>query len=85
MPIISKFFGITIFMHWKDHSPPHFHARYGDDEILVEIESGKVIGSMSKRAINLIHDWRKLHLSELMNDWKRAQAKEALFAIRPLE
>ena len=35
MPIISKFFGIVIYMYWKDHAPPHFHAKYGDDEIVV--------------------------------------------------
>ncbi|MCK4291984.1 MAG: DUF4160 domain-containing protein, partial [Planctomycetes bacterium] len=26
MPIISRFFGIVIYMYWKDHAPPHFHA-----------------------------------------------------------
>ena len=39
MPIISKFFGIIIFMFWKEHNPTHFHAKYGDDEIIVKIET----------------------------------------------
>ncbi len=27
MPIISRFFGLTITMYFDDHGPPHFHAR----------------------------------------------------------
>ncbi len=30
-------------MFWRDHNPPHFHARYGEYEIIVEIETGKDI------------------------------------------
>lgn len=26
MPVISRFFGIVIFMFWREHAPPHFHA-----------------------------------------------------------
>ncbi|MCL6564418.1 MAG: DUF4160 domain-containing protein, partial [Firmicutes bacterium] len=37
MPTISEFFGIVITMYWQDHMPPHFHALYGDDEVLVDI------------------------------------------------
>ncbi len=51
MPIISRFFGILIFMFWREHRPAHFHAKYGDDEIVVEIESGKISGTMTKRAL----------------------------------
>jgi hypothetical protein len=29
-------------MLWREHRPPHFHAKYGDDEITVEIENGKI-------------------------------------------
>ena len=85
MPIISKFFGIVIYMYWKDHAPPHFHAKYGDDEIVVEIRTGNVSGNMSNRAIKLIQEWRKLHKDDLLKDWKLAEHKKALFAINPLE
>ena len=33
MPTISRFLGIVIAMYWDDHSPPHFHAKYGEYEI----------------------------------------------------
>ena len=42
MPTISRFFGIIIFMNYNDHMPPHFHARYQDQEVTVEIETGVV-------------------------------------------
>ena len=85
MPIISRFFGIVIYMYWKDHAPPHVHAKYGDDEIVVEIRTGNVSGNMSNRAIKLIQEWRELHKDELLKDWKLAEQKKALFAINPLE
>jgi len=28
MPTLSFFYGINIMMFWRDHPPPHFHARY---------------------------------------------------------
>jgi hypothetical protein len=85
MPIISSFFGIIIYMYWRDHAPPHFHAKYGDQKITVEIETGKVTGKISKRAIGLIQEWRELHKNELMADWKMAEDKKAIKQIEPLE
>lgn len=37
MPIISRFLGIVITMLWNDHAPPHFHAKYGELEVTVDI------------------------------------------------
>jgi hypothetical protein len=51
MPEISRFYGIVIFMNFNDHLPPHFHARYQDQEVTIDIESGMVTGKMSKRAV----------------------------------
>lgn len=85
MPVICRFFGITIFMFWKDHAPPHFHAKYGDDEIVVEIESGKIAGTMSKRATKMILEWLEQNKTEILKDWECAEQKKALFPIKPLE
>ena len=85
MPIISRFFGIVIFMLWREHKPPHFHAKYGDDEITVEIESGKVNGNMTKRALSLVQEWRGLRKEDLLREWELVEQKKALFPIKPLE
>jgi hypothetical protein len=29
MPEISRFLGIAVQMYYREHDPPHFHARYG--------------------------------------------------------
>ena len=85
MPVISRFFGIIIYMYWKDHSPPHFHAKYQDQEITMEIKTGKINGYLSNRAIKLINDWRKKHKRELLEDWELARDRKILRNIAPLE
>ncbi len=72
-------------MLWREHRPPRFHAKYGDEEITVEIESGKVNGAMSKRALGLVQEWRKLRKKELAREWEMVEQKKALFPIKPLE
>ena len=85
MPIISRFFGITIFMLWREHEPAHFHARYGDDEVTVEIETGRITGHMLPRATALLEEWRKIRINELRREWELVKAKKQLFPIQPLE
>ena len=85
MPIISRFFGILIYIYWREHEPAHFHAKYGSDDIIAEIETGKVTGKISKRALSMIQEWRKIHKEELMNDWELAKQKKSLAKIEPLE
>ena len=49
MPIISKFLGIIITMYWDDHSPPHFHAKYGEYNELKElIKDGAPVNGVNK-------------------------------------
>jgi hypothetical protein len=57
MPELTRFFGIIIYMSWRDHNPPHFHACYGEHEALISL-SGKVIGgSLPRRALSLVFEW----------------------------
>ncbi|HVG44023.1 MAG TPA: DUF4160 domain-containing protein [Longimicrobium sp.] len=57
MPVVSRFYGIVVFLNYNDHNPPHFHARYQDQEVIVERQTGLVTGTMSKRALQLLFDW----------------------------
>src|SRR5215213_6360238 len=68
MPVVSRFYGIVVFLNYNDHNPPHFHARYQDQEVIVEIQSGLVTGTMSKRALQLLFDWTEQHQDELMEN-----------------
>ena len=65
--------------------PAHFHAKYQDQEITVEIESGIVTGHMVPKAVALIQEWRREHQTELLADWRLAEQKRSLDRIPPLE
>jgi len=39
MPEVSRFYGIVIRVFYDDHNPPHFHAEYGEHEVLVSINT----------------------------------------------
>lgn len=85
MPILSRFYGVVIFMNYRDHSPPHFHARYQEQEVIVEIASGLVRGTMSKRALRLVFRWMDIYREELSVNWLLAHEGRPLRPIPPLE
>lgn len=85
MPELSRFFGIVIAMYYRDHGPAHFHAIYGDFEITVEIDSGRVNGEFPTRALAHVTDWRELHRDELRAAWTMARESRPLPRIDPLE
>jgi len=57
MPELARFFGIIIFMYWRDHNPPHFHAVYGDHEALVSLEGEILAGTLPRRALSMVYEW----------------------------
>lgn len=85
MPEISRFLGIIIYMNWGDHPLPHFHARYGDYEIAVEIETGVVRGEFPKRALRAVLEWADLNQEPLMQNWNSAIQRKPLYPVPPLE
>ena len=86
MPVVSRFFGIVIAFYWEDHLPPHFHAKYSEDEAMIDIRTGSVIrGALPRRALSLVEEWRTIHEDELLDDWERARQRLPLAYIAPLE
>ena len=85
MPEISRFLGIVIAMYYDDHVPPHFHAKYGEFEITVDIESGTIEGHFPRRALRHVLEWYELHQNELREDWELARERRPLRRISPLE
>ena len=85
MPEISRFLGIVIRMHYRDHAPPHFHAEYGEYEISVQIESGIVEGKFPRRALSAVLEWHQLHRQGLGRNWELAREERPLNSIEPLE
>ncbi len=72
-------------MYYNDHSPPHFHAKYGEEQASLRIDNGAILeGALGIRALRLVEEWRSLHQAELLQDWVRAQARRPLNKIEPL-
>ena len=86
MPEVTRFFGIVVRMYFRDHSPAHFHAEYGEYEALVEIETLAILrGELPRRALALVLEWAALHRQELRADWERARGGIPLKPIAPLD
>jgi len=49
MPELSRFYGIIIRMYFADHAPPHFHAFYGDEEVVIDIRQLAIVRPNKKR------------------------------------
>ena len=85
MPTICMFRGLKIYLKWRDHLPPHFHAVYGGDEVVVSIRDIEVIeGEMPNKQLKMLLGWAALHQDELLENWSLAENKQELFAIEPL-
>ncbi len=85
MPEICRFLGIVISMYYKEHAPPHFHAKYGEYRGVFSINDLRIIeGELPKRIVSLILEWAFEHREELLENWKLVEKKEDLKKISPL-
>ncbi len=85
-PRSSTFHGIAIYVYFRDHAPPHFHAISGDCEAVVAIETVKVLeGGLPRRARSLVTEWALAHRFELRSAWDLARAARPLPSIPGLE
>lgn len=86
MPTISMFRGIKVYINWRDHQPPHFHATYGGQEVIVLIRDLEVMeGSIPSKQLKMLLGWAAFHQEELLENWVLAENKQELFAIEPLK
>ncbi|HWA05933.1 MAG TPA: DUF4160 domain-containing protein [Ignavibacteria bacterium] len=85
MPQISRFFGIVISMYFGDHNPPHFHAKYGESEVLISLEDFSIIeGKFPQRALSMVIEWAALHKRELETNWQLVSEYKLPEKIEPL-
>ena len=86
MPEICRFYGIVIYMNYRDHIPPHFHARYGEYKIAIGIDDFALIdGFLPPKALGLVMEWAVVHKEELFKNWYAAMEKKQLSSIEPLK
>jgi hypothetical protein len=89
MAIISMFYGIIISMYYLDnrqHSIPHIHVKYQDEETVISILDGAVLeGTLKINKMKLVEAWIEIHRDELLADWDLAIKGETIFKIDPLK
>jgi len=86
MPEIARFYGIVIKMFFDEHNPPHFHATYGEYDVLIDINTLAVFaGHLPPRALGLVIEWATINQNKLINNWKRAKDLKSLNKIEPLK
>ena len=85
MPKVSSFYGIIIMMYFRDHNPPHFHAKYGEftAEILID-NLGLKEGYLPAKALALVVEWALIHKEELKKNWEQASQGKEILPIEPL-
>ncbi len=85
MPKVSEFFGISIYFYYREHEPPHFHAMYGEHEVLIAIDTLETLrGFMPRRAHNMVIEWAIARRPELRQTWNLARNMQPLPWVEPL-
>lgn len=85
MPEISRFYGIVVRLFFGEHVPPHFHAEYGEDEVVVRIDNlAALAGRLPPRAMGLLIEWATIHQDELFEQWEHVRLHETPGKIAPL-
>ena len=72
-------------MYFKDHNPPHFHAKYSGYEALFNFDGEIIEGEIPKRATKFVREWISFHKSELEENCEKARTGHPLNYIAPLE
>ena len=84
MPVLSRFYGITIRMYFQqaEHNPPHIHALYGEDMAAIDIQTGEVLeGHLPPKALAMVREWSAIHKDDLLHMWETQEFK----SLSPLE
>lgn len=84
MPVISRFYGITIKMYFiaSEHNPPHIHAVYGDYIGVINLYTLQMIqGDLPAKALKLVQEWATIHQNELLKMWET----QDICALPPIE
>ena len=72
MPVVARFYGITIRMYFQqsEHNPPHIHAIYGDDMAAVDIQTEEVMeGYLPPKELSLVNEWIEMNRDKLLKMW----------------
>lgn len=72
MPVITRFYGMTIKMYLlgKEHNPPHIHIIYGEYNGVIDIQTLNLLeGDLPGKGLSLAIEWATIHQQELLDMW----------------
>ncbi|MBQ7918573.1 MAG: DUF4160 domain-containing protein [Lachnospiraceae bacterium] len=73
MPVISRFYGITIkmYLRQKEHNPHHLHAVYGENVGLFDIQTGEMFeGDISVKQRQMVEAFIQENREHLLEMWE---------------
>jgi len=89
MPTLSRFYGITITMYFREGSHgsrPHFHVSYAEARASFDaLDLTRLAGRVPLRVERIVREWAQMHRAELLANWERARCGRKLHAIEPLK
>ena len=78
MPVAAAFDGIKILFYHEEHPPPHFHARYGEHEAMISIETLEVLqGSVPRPQLRKVLGWAASRKRQLELAWLACESDAA--------
>lgn len=84
-PEICRFYGIILYLYWRDHNPPHIHFTYGEYVCNIRIIDRVVDGKAPAKVIALVNKWIDAHEAELLSLWEKAVKGERIGTVEPLK
>jgi Domain of unknown function (DUF4160) len=71
VPCLGIFFGISFYMYFRDHAPPHVHAEYQGEEAEIAIATGEFLeGSLPPGAARRAKAWVRENEAMLVAKWE---------------
>ena len=77
--LLMVIYGIIIKMYFlqSEHSPPHFHAVYGEYNGVFDIQTQQMVeGDLPTRAQRLVKEWGAAHQQDLLEMWNRQEFRQ---------
>lgn len=88
MPELSRFFGIVIYLQFKDiqhHNKPHVHVYYGEYSASVGIDGELLAGSLPTKQLKIVQGWLLANEEKAYKAWNLAVQGEQFEKIEPLK
>ena len=72
MPTFFTIDGIKILFYFNDHNPPHFHALFRGEELVIEIKTLEIMeGSLPKTQLKKVKKFAIENQSILLEIWNQ--------------